>query len=153
MYGRAYGEVYEFQIISAKLNCTFSRKLGVESCWSKETLNAFLEKSRCMENQYNNYIIKQINVKVNGTKTLNENIADNGGIKLAYVAYGKFEYFVVLSMYINFYLSLTQRRSFLSRINFSCTFYRPMGQNTRRWHDIAWIAFFDKADVLDKSST
>ena len=43
-----------------------------------------------MKTQYSSYHLKQINATLNGTETLNENIADNGGIKEAYYAYRKF---------------------------------------------------------------
>lgn len=45
-----------------------------------------------MEDQYSNYIIKEINATytLNGSHSLDENIADNGGIRAEYLAYGKF---------------------------------------------------------------
>ena len=53
----------------------------------------FQRNSQCIEDQYNNYYFaepKIYNNSVNGTLTLKENIADCGGIKLAYNAYKKF---------------------------------------------------------------
>ncbi|XP_037031520.1 neprilysin-2-like [Bradysia coprophila] len=48
-------------------------------------------KARCYEKQYYNFKHPSIdNLTVNGTLTLNENIADNVGIKAAYAAYQKF---------------------------------------------------------------
>ncbi|KXJ16296.1 membrane metallo-endopeptidase-like 1 [Exaiptasia diaphana] len=53
--------------------------------WSKVTLDEFKKKSKCLVNQYSGYTFHRRNV--NGRKSLSENIADNGGIKLALSAY------------------------------------------------------------------
>ncbi|XP_031569776.1 endothelin-converting enzyme 1-like [Actinia tenebrosa] len=53
--------------------------------WSNTSAEAFLSKSKCFVKQYNKY--KIFDKYANGNMTLNENIADNGGIKLAYDAY------------------------------------------------------------------
>ncbi|KXJ13722.1 neprilysin [Exaiptasia diaphana] len=53
--------------------------------WSHSSDANFKQKSKCFVNQYNKYQLHGINV--NGSLTINENIADNGGIKIAYDAY------------------------------------------------------------------
>ena len=62
---------------------------NLRNWWNNQTLKKFEEKTKCMEKQYNNYyLFGQGNETVNGTLTLGENIADNGGVKEAYMAYG-----------------------------------------------------------------
>lgn len=61
-----------------------------ENWWSAESNEVFLDKAQCIINQYNNYTVKEVGLNVNGENTLNENIADNGGIKVAYLAYEKY---------------------------------------------------------------
>ncbi|KAK0182741.1 hypothetical protein PV327_000843 [Microctonus hyperodae] len=47
----------------------------------------FHEETTCMINQYSNYKVEAINSKLNGESSVHENIADNSGAKLAYLAY------------------------------------------------------------------
>lgn len=55
--------------------------------WSNSTLTNFQRNSRCLEDQYANFTF--YGNKVNGKKTLSENIADNGGVRVALKAYRK----------------------------------------------------------------
>ncbi|XP_038212652.1 endothelin-converting enzyme homolog [Zerene cesonia] len=54
--------------------------------WSNATVEAYVNKTQCFINQYSSYYIPQIKKHVDGKKTLGENIADNGGVKEAFVA-------------------------------------------------------------------
>ncbi|XP_022793829.1 membrane metallo-endopeptidase-like 1 [Stylophora pistillata] len=58
---------------------------NVKNWWSYSSTYNFDEKAQCLVNQYNNYDV--FGTPIDGKQTLNENIADNGGIKLAYDAY------------------------------------------------------------------
>lgn len=55
--------------------------------WSNSTLENFKERSRCLIDQYSNYTF--YGYQVNGENTLSENIADNGGVRVALWAYRK----------------------------------------------------------------
>ncbi|KAF9305210.1 hypothetical protein BGZ74_010989 [Mortierella antarctica] len=58
--------------------------------WEPSSLQAFENKSKCFIEQYNEYTIDGPDGKkhnVNGWSTLGENIADNGGLKIAYEAW------------------------------------------------------------------
>ncbi|KAM8976490.1 phosphate-regulating neutral endopeptidase PHEX [Pelodytes ibericus] len=59
------------------------------SWWTNESEDRFKEKSKCIVDQYNDYYWKQAGLNVKGTKTLAENIADNGGMREAFRAYRK----------------------------------------------------------------
>merc|ERR1711962_1979413 len=55
--------------------------------WGDITASNFAERTKCMENQYSQ--LEYAGMKLNGKLTLGENIADNGGIKIAYNAWKK----------------------------------------------------------------
>ncbi|XP_065355214.1 neprilysin-2 isoform X2 [Calliphora vicina] len=55
--------------------------------WQPDTQKAYLEKAKCIIEQYGNYTDKQTGLNLNGINTQGENIADNGGIKESYLAY------------------------------------------------------------------
>ncbi len=64
----------------------FDQKGNLEDWWSKEVAAAFKEKTGCVEAQYSAYEALP-GLKLNGKLTLGENIADLGGLKLAFMAY------------------------------------------------------------------
>ncbi|XP_030072128.1 endothelin-converting enzyme-like 1 [Microcaecilia unicolor] len=55
--------------------------------WTEDSYSKFLKKAECIVNLYDNFTV--YNQRVNGRLTLGENIADLGGLKLAYYAYQK----------------------------------------------------------------
>lgn len=57
--------------------------------WQPDTQKAYLDKARCIIEQYGNYTEKNTGLKLNGINTQGENIADNGGVKESYLAYRK----------------------------------------------------------------
>lgn len=63
----------------------FDKNGNVKNWWSTSSTYSFAEKASCLVNQYNDYEV--FGKYIDGQQTLNENIADNGGIKLAFDAY------------------------------------------------------------------
>ncbi|KAF5021003.1 hypothetical protein F66182_6934 [Fusarium sp. NRRL 66182] len=62
--------------------------------WDKKSITAFEEKTKCFVKQYNNFTIlapNGTNIHVNGSLTLDENIADAGGVSSSYEAWKKWE--------------------------------------------------------------
>ncbi|TDH71098.1 hypothetical protein CCR75_005739 [Bremia lactucae] len=64
--------------------------------WSNVTTNEFLKRSEGFQTQYNRYEVRsqtgsnKVLGTMNGNLTLRENIADNGGVKIAFAAYQKY---------------------------------------------------------------
>ena len=84
--GRAIGHelTHGFDHAGAQFDSTGS----LVNWWKPETAESFRKKAQCIIWQYGNYTVKQVNMKINGILTQGENIADNGGLKEAYIAYG-----------------------------------------------------------------
>ncbi|XP_017772968.1 PREDICTED: neprilysin-11 [Nicrophorus vespilloides] len=55
--------------------------------WTNETLNTFEDKTECFIKQYSDYRVPNIEMNVDGDLTLGENLADNGGLHHAFLAY------------------------------------------------------------------
>jgi putative endopeptidase len=64
----------------------FDAKGNLENWWTDQVSSQFKAKTACVEEQYSGYEALP-GLKVNGKLTLGENIADNGGVKLAFAAY------------------------------------------------------------------
>ena len=61
---------------------------NLKNWWNDDTRKKFTERTSCMEKQYDKYEAVP-GVTLNGKLTLGENIADAGGVKLAFAAYRK----------------------------------------------------------------
>lgn len=63
---------------------------GLRMWWTNSTRTKFDKKAKCFENQYGKIFDKEANMTLNGKNTVGENIADNGGLRTAFLAYTKF---------------------------------------------------------------
>ncbi|MBC7465065.1 MAG: M13 family metallopeptidase [Bdellovibrio sp.] len=59
---------------------------NLKDWWTEETKALFGQKAQCYVDQANLYKIKSVDLFVNGAQTLEENLADQGGVKLGYMA-------------------------------------------------------------------
>lgn len=67
----------------------FNQEGNLQNWWDTKTFEKFLDKTKCIIQQYGNYSVEKLDAVLNGITTQGENIADNGGLKEAYRAYGK----------------------------------------------------------------
>uniref|UniRef100_A0A182P2Z4 Uncharacterized protein n=1 Tax=Anopheles epiroticus TaxID=199890 RepID=A0A182P2Z4_9DIPT len=67
----------------------FDRDGNLHRWWSDGAIDAFHERAACLVQQYSRYTIDEVGVQLDGENTQGENIADNGGIKQAFLAYSK----------------------------------------------------------------
>ncbi|XP_065163092.1 neprilysin-2-like isoform X3 [Atheta coriaria] len=67
----------------------FDKDGNLVDWWAPETQQAFVKKAQCIIDQYGGYNVTEIGINLNGINTQGENIADNGGIKEAYLAYNR----------------------------------------------------------------
>lgn len=70
----------------------FDANGNLKDWWTAEDAKAFEERASCTADEYSSFVTvkdAQGEVKLNGRLTLGENTADNGGVKLAYMALTK----------------------------------------------------------------
>jgi len=64
----------------------FDAKGNLEDWWTEADDKAFTERAKCIQDQYSQYVIVD-DIKINGELTLGEDVADLGGIILAWMAW------------------------------------------------------------------
>ena len=63
----------------------FDAKGNLDNWWTEADAKAFEERTNCIQKQYSEYNATP-DLKLNGKLTLGENVADNGGLRIAYMA-------------------------------------------------------------------
>ncbi len=63
----------------------FDAEGNLRDWWTEEDAKAFEQRAQCLVNEYSGFTAVD-DVKLNGELTLGENTADNGGLRLAYMA-------------------------------------------------------------------
>ena len=59
---------------------------NVKDWWTDQTKKKFEEKTQCYIKQASNYKVEIVGLNVDGKKSISENLADQGGVKLGYAA-------------------------------------------------------------------
>ena len=65
--------------------------------WENATEEEYILRANCIVHQYSNFFDKQAGLHIKGKQNLGENIADNGGVKVAYMAYCEYIHFTLRS--------------------------------------------------------
>ncbi|XP_048744475.2 endothelin-converting enzyme homolog isoform X2 [Ostrea edulis] len=68
----------------------YDSKGKLKEWWEPFTASQFEQTTQCMKDQYDGFTLGEL--QINGEKTLDENIADNGGLRAAYIAYNIWEH-------------------------------------------------------------
>ncbi len=63
----------------------FDAQGNLQDWWTEADGKAFVERAQCFDDQYSGYTAVD-DVKLNGKLTLGENVADNGGLRIAHMA-------------------------------------------------------------------
>jgi putative endopeptidase len=64
----------------------FDAQGNLKDWWTEQDAKAFEERSQCLVDEYNEFVAID-DLHINGKLTLGENIADNGGLRIALMAY------------------------------------------------------------------
>ncbi|RZB39266.1 endothelin-converting enzyme 1-like, partial [Asbolus verrucosus] len=75
------------KIEQMKIGRLFDQYGNLQQWWKEESIYNFHQRAKCMIDQYNSYIIPDVDTYMDGFITQGENIADNGGLKQAFKAY------------------------------------------------------------------
>ncbi|XP_026482131.1 neprilysin-1-like [Ctenocephalides felis] len=65
----------------------YDKEGNLRQWWSEDTVEKYIEKTKCFIDQYSKFYMPDIGEYINGELTLGENIADNGGLREAFAAY------------------------------------------------------------------
>ncbi|CAH1130598.1 unnamed protein product [Ceutorhynchus assimilis] len=103
----------------------FDKDGNLVDWWQPETKSAFVEKAQCIIDQYGNYSVPELNLNLNGVNTQGENIADNGGLKEAYLAYQKWSHKNGYEAMLPGLMYNPNQMFWISAANTWCSKYRP----------------------------
>ncbi|XP_053997359.1 neprilysin-4 isoform X1 [Hylaeus anthracinus] len=105
----------------------FDSNGNVRQWWTNGTISEYTEKTECFIRHYNSYYEVEANDYIDGERTLGENIADNGGLREAVVAYDKWKARHGKEPLLPGFTNLTHEQLvFLSFAHLWCESYTPV---------------------------
>eukprot|EP00794_Sanderia_malayensis_P000282 gene282-907_t len=112
----------------------YDKNGNLRSWWSQESANRFKRKADCIEKQFSAY--KYFGLNVNGKQTLGENLADLGGIEVAYKAYKHWEKVNGVEPQLPALNLTSDQLFFLSHGQVWCTIYNEQKGRETILHDL-----------------
>ncbi|XP_011149286.1 neprilysin-2 isoform X2 [Harpegnathos saltator] len=109
----------------------FNKEGNLVDWWDPHTKEQYLKRAECIINQYGNYTVKDVGMNLNGINTQGENIADNGGIKEAYLAYKEWVKRNGREQKLPGLSYSPQQMFWISAANTWCSKYRPEAMKLR----------------------
>ncbi|XP_008202483.2 neprilysin-2 [Nasonia vitripennis] len=109
----------------------FSKDGNLVDWWEKETKEKYLEKAKCIIDQYSNYTAEEVGLNLNGVNTQGENIADNGGMKESYFAYREWEKKNGVEPRLPGLHYTSQQMFWINAANVYCSKFRPEALKSR----------------------
>ncbi|KAI5630642.1 VLP3p-1 [Venturia canescens] len=103
----------------------FDKNGNLVDWWEPSTRENYLKRASCIVDQYANYTVEKVGLKLNGINTQGENIADNGGIKEAYLAYNSWVERNGPEAQLPGINKTSQQMFWISAANSWCSVYRP----------------------------
>lgn len=105
----------------------FDSNGNVRQWWTNETIFEYTEKTECFIKHYNDYYEIEVDDHIDGERTLGENIADNGGLREAVVAYERWKARHGQELLLPGFTHLTHEQLvFLSFAHVWCEAYTPL---------------------------
>uniref|UniRef100_A0ABD2WDE5 Neprilysin-2 n=1 Tax=Trichogramma kaykai TaxID=54128 RepID=A0ABD2WDE5_9HYME len=109
----------------------FDKDGNLAEWWAKPTKEQYLKRADCVIKQYSNYTSAEAGLNLNGINTQGENIADNGGIKEAYLAYNEYVRQTGAEPRLPGLDFTNQQMFWISAANTWCSVYRPESLKNR----------------------
>uniref|UniRef100_A0A0N4Z7I9 Peptidase_M13 domain-containing protein n=1 Tax=Parastrongyloides trichosuri TaxID=131310 RepID=A0A0N4Z7I9_PARTI len=124
-----YGSILAHEILHgySGRSLKYTEKFNFNDLLTDYSLKNYIKKAECIVNQYDNKTYKDSDFKASGLNTHTENISDNSGIKLAFIAYKKYveKYGYEKNKMRTFGKYTNDQLFYISWAQYMCEIYKP----------------------------